>query len=80
MVVEPVDDFHAGAVGALPVGEVGLPALVGLVGFEPPIGALGRFLGSAVISPAATKIRRIVEVDGAGSCSCSRCQPIVCGP
>lgn len=30
MVVEPVEDLNIGAVGQGPVGEVGLPALVGL--------------------------------------------------
>jgi hypothetical protein len=40
----------------------------------------GRFLGSGVINPAACKIRRIVDLDGAGNLSRSRCQPIVTGP
>ncbi|MDF2745952.1 MAG: hypothetical protein K0S98_236 [Propionibacteriaceae bacterium] len=44
VVVEPVDDLHAGAVGYLPVGEIRLPALVGLVGLESTIGAFGSLL------------------------------------
>jgi len=32
VVVEQVEDLHAGAVGELPMGGVGLPAFVGLVG------------------------------------------------
>ena len=52
VVVEPVEDLHVGAVGEVPVGEVGLPAFVGLGGFEPVIGALGRLRGCGVISPA----------------------------
>ena len=44
MVIKPVDDLHTGAVGELPVGEVRLPALVGLVGLESPIGAFGPLL------------------------------------
>jgi hypothetical protein len=45
VVIKPVDDLHAGTVGELPVGEVRLPALVGLVGLESPIGAFGPLLG-----------------------------------
>jgi hypothetical protein len=44
MVIKPVDDLHAGAVSELPVGEVRLPAFVGLVGLEAPIGACGSLL------------------------------------
>ena len=43
MVVEPVEDFDLGAVGQGPVGEVGLPAFVGLVGGEAVVGAFGAF-------------------------------------
>jgi hypothetical protein len=35
VVVEEVEDLHAGAVGEVPVGGVGLPAFVGLFGLEP---------------------------------------------
>jgi len=38
VVVEPVEDFYVGAVGQVPVGEVGLPAFVGLGGLEPVVG------------------------------------------
>lgn len=41
VVVQPGDDLDVGAVGQGHVGEVGLPAFVGLVGFEPSVGALG---------------------------------------
>ena len=44
VVIEPVDDLHTGAVGELPVGEVGLPAFVGLVGLESAVGAFGPLL------------------------------------
>jgi hypothetical protein len=45
VVVEPGDDLHVGTGGAVGVGEpvvgeVGLPGLVRLVGFEPEVGAL----------------------------------------
>lgn len=41
VVVEPVEDLDVGAVGQVPVGEVGLPALVGLCGFEASVGGPG---------------------------------------
>ena len=44
VIVEPVDDLHSAAVGELPVGEVRLPALVGLVGLESPIRPFGSLL------------------------------------
>jgi hypothetical protein len=45
VVVEDVEDLHLGAVGEGPVGDVGLPALVGQVGLEAPPGATGPLLG-----------------------------------
>ena len=41
VVVEPVEDLGVGAVGQRPVGDVGLPALVGLGGLEADVAALG---------------------------------------
>jgi hypothetical protein len=41
VVVEPVEDLGVGAVGQSPVGEVGLPAFVGLFGGEANVGAFG---------------------------------------
>ena len=41
VVIEPVEDFHMGAVGQPPVSEVGRPAFVGLFGGKP--GTTGRF-------------------------------------
>ena len=43
VVVEPVEDLDVGAVGEAPVGEVGLPALVGLGGVEAAVGGAGSF-------------------------------------
>ena len=43
VVVEPGEDFGVGLVGEPPVGEVGLPAFVGLVGGEADVGGLGAF-------------------------------------
>ena len=45
MVVEPVEDFGVAAVGQCPMGEVGLPAFIGLFGGEAAIGAAGPFTG-----------------------------------
>jgi hypothetical protein len=44
VVIDPVEDLHVGAIGQPPVGEVGLPALVGLFGGEPDVGGLGAAL------------------------------------
>jgi hypothetical protein len=43
VVVEPGQDFGVGRVGEPPVGEVGLPAFVGLVGSQTDVGGLGTF-------------------------------------
>jgi hypothetical protein len=40
VVIEPGQDLGAGAAGEGVVGEVGLPALVGLLGGEPDVGGL----------------------------------------
>ena len=45
MVIEPGDDLGCGAVSEPPVGEVGLPHLIGQIGLEPDIGGPGPFLG-----------------------------------
>ena len=52
VVVENVQDLHIGAVGEMPVGGVGLPAFVGLVGAEPVPGGSGSFLGLRGDEPA----------------------------
>jgi len=44
VVVEKVQNLHISAVGEMPVGGVGLPAFVGLVGAEPVPGGSGSFL------------------------------------
>jgi len=44
VVVEPAQDFHMSTVAQPPVGEVGLPAFVGLFGGEPDVGRLRPFL------------------------------------
>jgi hypothetical protein len=55
VVVEDVEDLHLGAVGELPVGDVGLPAFVGLVGGEPSPGRAGPFLWLRRHEPAANQ-------------------------
>jgi len=85
MVVNHVEDLHLGAVGELPVGGVGLPALVGELGLETPPGALRSLLGWGAMKPRRDSTRQIVATDGAAP----RARPrrrrskwtwIVCGP
>jgi hypothetical protein len=45
VVVEPVQNFDVGALGQPPVGEVGLPAFIGLFGGKADEGGLGSALG-----------------------------------
>ena len=45
VVVEDVEDFHVGAIGEAPVGDVGLPEFVGLVGGQAFSGRAGSFVG-----------------------------------
>jgi hypothetical protein len=54
VVVDDVEDLDVSPIAQLPVGDVGLPAFVGLVGFEAHIRALGPLLrlGSDKPSPA----------------------------
>lgn len=77
VVVEEVEDFDVGAVGQAPVGEVGLPAFVGLFGGEADVGGLGSFLGlgsdhSGGVQVAADGVDRdgqavaVVQVPGDG--------------
>lgn len=54
MVIDDVEDLD-GAVGEQPVGDVGLPAFVGLVGFEPDQRRSRAFLGSWCDEAAADK-------------------------
>jgi hypothetical protein len=44
VVVNPIEDLDVGEVGEPPVGEVGLPAFVGLFGGESDVGAFGAFV------------------------------------
>jgi hypothetical protein len=44
VVVDPVQDFDVGVIGEPPVGEVGLPAFVGLFGGKPDVGGFGSLL------------------------------------
>ena len=53
VVIEPVDDFNVGAISEPPVGEIRLPTLVGLVGFEANVGGFGAFPGFRDDQPGA---------------------------
>jgi hypothetical protein len=67
MVVEDVQDLHLGAVGQPPMGDVGLPAFVGLIGTNIFHDERGRFCGGGGTKPRRDKIRQIVETAGTGS-------------
>jgi hypothetical protein len=43
VIIEPVEDLDVAAVGQGPVGEIGLPAFIGLLGLETDVGAFGPF-------------------------------------
>ena len=61
-VVEPAQNFDVGAGGQSPVGEVSLPAFVGLGGGEANIGRLGTFLRGGFDQAGAVE----VAADGGG--------------
>jgi hypothetical protein len=67
VVVEQVEDLDLSGVGECPVGDVGLPELVGLVGLEAFPGRARAFLGLGVTRPRRVRTRQIVATDGAGS-------------
>ena len=54
MVVDDIEDLDVGVVGEPPVGDVGLPAFVGLFGGEAQVAALGRLCGCGVTNPRAS--------------------------
>lgn len=73
-----VEDLHlraaaGGVVGERPVGDVGLPDLVGQIRAERAPRTAGRLCGCAVTNPRRDRIRQIVETAGAGRCCCCRC-------
>ena len=77
VVVDDVEDLRlaldAAVVDQLPVGDVGLPALVGQLGLEPPPRAAGPLVRLRVTNPRRDNTRQIVDTDGtAPRCSTSR--------
>ena len=56
VVVEPGQDFGVDASGDPPVGEVGLPALVGLFGGEADVGGLGSFRRGRCYQPGRGEV------------------------
>ena len=64
MVIEDVEDLDVGAAGELPMGDVELPALVGLLGLEADVAAFGAFVRLGVTKPRAERIRQIVDTAG----------------
>lgn len=61
VVVEPAQDFGVGLVGEPPVGEVGLPAFIGLLGGEADVGRTRALLRGRGDQPGCGQ----VTVDGA---------------
>jgi hypothetical protein len=64
VVVEEVENLDVGAVGELPVGGVGLPAFVRLLGRDRRHDDRGHFWGWGVKKPRRVKTRQIVETAG----------------
>ena len=67
VVVEDVADFDPGTVGEAPVGDVGLPAFVGLVGAEPSSTTTGAV--SAVARPRSRGGTRSARSSRSRACS-----------
>jgi hypothetical protein len=80
VVIEPGQDLGVLPAGERVVGEVGLPALVGLLGGEANAGDLGRFAASGVTRPWRARVRLTVAAETRIRWWCSRCQQMVCGP
>jgi hypothetical protein len=55
VVIEQVQDLHLAVVGQGPMGDVQLPALVGLLGHEPHIAALGPLVRLGGDEPAGVQ-------------------------
>jgi len=56
VVVDEVQDFGVGAISEPPVGEVGLPAFVGLFGGEADVGGLGPFVRGGGDQPGCGEV------------------------
>ena len=56
MVVEEVQGLHVGVISEPPVGEVGLPAFVELVGGEADVGRFGAFLRGGGDQPGGGEV------------------------
>lgn len=82
VVVEDVEDFHGGAIGEVPVGDVGLPSLVGLFGFKANPRGAGTFLRLRCDESAAGQHRQIVDTAGTFGVPGSRwrCSKMVVAP
>ena len=80
VVIEPGQDLGVGAVGQGPVGEVGLPALVGQVGLEAQVAAFRAFAGFGGDQPFAGQDPPDRRTDGTCSPLPCRWACRVCGP
>jgi hypothetical protein len=80
VVVQPGQDLDVDAGGQPVVGEVALPALVGLLSGEADIRRPGTLAGAGVIRPWRRRVRSTVALDTRRPWWCSRCQAIVSPP
>ena len=79
VVIQPGQDLGVRPARERVVGEVGLPALVGLLGGEPDAGRLRPLRGVGGDQPAG-QVRLTVAAETRTWWWCSRCQAMVCGP
>jgi hypothetical protein len=64
VVVEDVEDLDLVTVSEGPVGDIGLPALLGQLGGKRRQELFGRFWGWRVMKPRRDRTRQMVATDG----------------
>ncbi len=80
VIVDEIEDLHIGSVSQPPMGDVGLPALIGQRRFEPDERVVGRLFGSCSMNPRRARMRLMVETDGTSVRRLERCQWMARGP
>ena len=80
VVVDHVEDLRMPSAGKAPVGDVGLPRLVGQLGFKADQRGARALLRLGDHQPSRRKIRQIVETEGTCSLCRARWWAIVCAP
>ena len=64
MVIDDVEDLDVDALAEVPMGDVELPAFVGLFCLEPDVAALGAFVRLGGDEASRRRIRQIVDTAG----------------